>query len=251
MPFLKLNKINCFKALSLSTLAAISVLSAGCENEDERQVFAAQDCLDNARDADQADVCVAKVESLTSPESYLIRCSAHFIAQGFTGSRAADAFQGLKNNTGSGTDPMAVAMAYLVFAKDLPSHTADLALSDCKASGVNSMVQLATMSKLATFVADPSGSGISGGLFDPSSSNFDVSQISTAISNLVSENDATKNETIGNLATTANQTYCAEGSPQKNTEICTNLEASIAAGNGDAATIGRSLLEQLQTNSGQ
>src|SRR5690606_37701218 len=111
-----------FRMHSLVMILAATFLGAcSMENEDDRKIAAAMACIDGAKNEVDADLCLQKIEGLTSKQSYLIRCSANMIAQGFTGSRLASAFQELKDNEGNKTASM---MSYLVFAKDLPNHTA-------------------------------------------------------------------------------------------------------------------------------
>ena len=232
---------------SLKTLLLIPALLVltSCETPEDRQLATAQDCIDAAKTGSDADVCYAAVEGNESEKAYLIRCSASYIAQGFTGKRFANAFQRLKDNPSSGQDPMATVMAYLVFTKTSTLHSVDNTLENCKRSGVRSMVRLATMSKLATFVADsgPSGIPLNADPLDPS---FDPNQITNAISNLANGGTDAQQTEIGNIAVQAAEVYCNAGSSFETNEICKNLKDAIAGANGDAKAIGLALLMQLQ-----
>ncbi len=216
---------------------------AACEQQEDLRIAAAQECIDTARTATDADRCYASVAGIESEKAYLIRCSSHYIAQGFTGARFANAFQRLKDGATSGQDPMATAMAYMVFADSSTTHSADNAVTDCTRSGVRSMNRLATMTKLATFI---SSSGL-GSIPDPASPSFNPAQISTAVTNLVNSNSPTSNASVGALAQQANTAYCNEGSSFKNGEVCKNIQNALTAGGADAAAIGRALLQQLQS----
>lgn len=245
------NRSETIKLLSFSAIASLLVLTTGCEKEEDRKVFAAQECLDSARTESDADRCISLVDGMVSEKAYLIRCSAHFIAQGFTGQRAATAFQALKDNSASGADPMQVAMAYMVFSKNTGQHSADNAITNCQASGVTSMVRLATLAKLATVTAQlASGLGTGQDLptsFDPSNGSFDPSAIASAISTIAASNDTTTNAVIGNLAITAQQSFCGTDSSFTSTEICANLNSAVTSG-ATAESIGDTLLNLLQTN---
>lgn len=235
-----------FRFISLLFLSLLSIAAiTGCELPEDKQIYAGQECIDAATTAADADRCYNLVSGLTSEKAYLIRCSSHYVAQGFTGQRFASAFQRLKDGSSSGQDPMATAMAYMVFSVSSTLHTADTAVSDCNLSGVRSMKRLATMTKLATFVAQQ---GL-GSIPDPNAGGFNPSQISTAITNLVNSNDPTANATIGALAQQANEQYCNAGSSFSGNEVCTNIQNAINNGGGNTATIGAQLLVQLQTNS--
>lgn len=223
----------------------VTLILTSCETPDDRQIATAQDCIDSARTAADADRCYASVEGLESEKAYLVRCSASYIAQGFTGERFANAFQKLKDNSSSGQDPMATTMAYLIFTKDTAPHTIDNTVDNCAKSGVRSMVRLVTMSKLATFVAKAGLGSIPAGA-DPMDPSFDPAQISTAISNLANSNDPQSKETVGTIAVQAQDAYCNPGSSFETSEICTKLNSAIAGNPGDMAAIGQALLGLLQ-----
>lgn len=106
------------------------------------------------------------------------------------------------------------------------------------------MIRLATMSKLATFIASSGLGGIPANA-DPTDPAFDPTQISQAISNLANSGSPADQASVGAIAIQANAAYCNEGSSFESNEICTNLRDAIAGG-GDATAIGAALLAQLQ-----
>ncbi|MDX9730746.1 MAG: hypothetical protein RBT63_03155 [Bdellovibrionales bacterium] len=225
----------------LLVLPLLLILTA-CETEEDRQISGAQDCIDAAKDEADADRCFAMVNGNNSEKAYLIRCSASYIAQGFTGNRFADAFQKLKDGDSTGQDPMATAMAYLVFAKNLPKHTAETTLENCKKSGVRSLVRLATMSSLSTYIAQTVG----GPIPDPMDPNFDPSQYQAAIDTLANAGTEEQQKTVGGIAIQAHEAYCNEGSSFESNEICQHLNSALATGGGDRAAIGQQLLALLK-----
>lgn len=229
--------------LTLLVAPALFLLTS-CETPEDQQIASAQNCIDAAKTSDDADRCYAIVNGLETEKAYLVRCSASYIAQGFTGARFAAAFQRLKDNPSSGQDPMATVMAYLIFTKASTLHSVDNTLTNCTRSGVRSMVRLATMSKLATFVASSGLGGITAGA-DPLSSSFNPSTISTAITNLAGSGSAADQASVGTIAIQASDAYCNAGSSFENNEICTNLKNAIAGG-GTTQSIGQALLAQLQ-----
>jgi hypothetical protein len=232
------------KNWKLLLMAPALLTLTSCETPEDQQLAAAQQCIDGARTSSDADLCYAAVDGLESEKAYLVRCSAAYIAQGFTGARFASAFQRLKDNPSSGQDPMATVMAYLIFSKPSSVYTAEKTLENCTKSGVRAMVRLATMTKLATFIAQSGVGGITANL-DPTSATFDPAAISTAITNLANSGSPADQATVGNIAIQANTAYCNEGSSFENNEICKNLQQAIATGN-DATAIGQALLAQLQ-----
>lgn len=224
-------------------IASAALFLVSCETGEDRQLASAQECIDAASTEAHADLCYNAVAGIESEKAYLIRCSANYIAQGFTGTRFASAFQRLKDNPTSGQDPMATVMAYMVFSKASTLHSANNTFENCTRSGVRSMVRLATMTKLATFIAQTGLGGIPANA-DPLNASFDPAQISAAIANLAGGSPADQ-ASVGTIAIQANEAYCNEGSSFESNEICTNLKAAIAGG-GDATAIGLALLTQLQ-----
>lgn len=231
------------KSWKMILLAPAMMTLTSCETPEDQQLAGAQQCIDAARTSSDADVCYAAVAGLESEKAYLVRCSAGYIAQGFTGARFASAFQRLKDNPSSGQDPMATVMAYLIFSKTT-TYSIDTTVSDCTKSNVRAMIRLATMSKLATFVVQSGLGGIAANL-DPTSPTFDPTAISTAITNLANSGSPADQATVGNIAIQASTAYCNAGSSFENSEICKNLKQSIGSGS-DATVIGQALLAQLQ-----
>ncbi len=233
------------KHFLFAVLAAAGLAACTTENEEDRKIAAGMACIDAAKNESDADICLQKVEGLTSKQSYLIRCSANMIAQGFTGSRVAKAFQELKDNNGNKTTAM---MAYLVFAKDLPNHTADKTLENCSLSGVNSVKGLAAMIKTATLTAQIVSVGDSiDEAFDPSNpDSFDPDKLKEALDDLDLNDIEDHAEDFGNLAIIAHESYCYEGSSMKDQDVCTKLAEAIQDGGGIAEEIGKKLIDLLK-----
>lgn len=221
-------------------------LLSSCETPEDRQIASGQDCIDYARTSADADRCYELVSGLESEKAYLIRCSANYIAQGFTGERMANAFQRLKDGDSGGQSPMATAMAYLVFSNTSAVHSVDSAVQNCTKSGVRSMQRLVTMSKLATFVTQTGLGGTVPANANPLDPSFDPSTIQTAINNLAGSGTAQDKENVGNIAVQMNDAYCNAGSSFSGNEICLKLGDAISTGNGNAETIGSQLLALLQ-----
>lgn len=224
------------------------VFSVGCsmEKDEDRTIASALACLDSATTSTQSDLCQAKVNGMTSQQSYLIRCSANLIAQGVTGSRLASAFSQLNRPPTTGTQSSQM-LSFLVFAKNLPLNTADLTYTNCTLSGVKSVSGLASMIQAATTVASVSGS-LEGGTLDPASPSFDRNQLTTIANTLKNDNSAgatTKKSTIGQVALTMQSSLCGTGSSLSNQDVCTRINSAITTGNGNTAQIGQALLNLL------
>jgi hypothetical protein len=226
-------------------LAGFSVM-AGCETSEDRQLASAQACLDRARSAADANVCMTMVQGLESDYAYLIRCSANFVAQGFNGDRVTEAFQSLANDTGAGTDPMATMLSAIVFDDNLTAHSASATFNNCSRSGVTSMVRLATVASMATLFGEVSGQLAV--LIDPNSTpQQKETAIQAAITSMISAPSATQEE-LGNLVISAGESFCNSGSAYSGTEICSNLTQAIQVGGNNPEAIGEQLAQLLQTN---
>ena len=219
-------------------LAIGTLFMVGCESEDAKKISNAQNCLDHATSSTVSE-CTDIVSGMTSKESYHIRCSAHYISQGFTGARFASAFEQLKSS-GSSVDPMTTAMAFMAFNSQTE---ADTTLSDCTASGVQSLLRMSTLTSLATVVASASANNL---LPSVGTTGLTATQMQTAIQNLINTPSASTNQTIGTIAISAQAAYCNTGSSFATNEVCTNLNAAVNSG-ASAATIGAALLTQLNT----
>jgi hypothetical protein len=230
----------------IAIAAFTCLILSSCETSEDRQLASAQDCIDSARTASDADRCYGLVAGNESEKAYLVRCSANYIAQGFTGERMASAFQRLKDGGAGGQDPMATAMAYLVFSNSSSVHSVDKAMDNCTRSGVRSLQRLATMSKLATFITKTGLGGTIPATANPLDPAFNPATIQNAITNLVGSGTAADKENVGNIAIQLNQAYCNVGSSFSGNEICLKLGDAITAGGGNAQTIGNQLLNLLQ-----
>ncbi len=222
--------------IALLILATGTLFMMGCESEDAKKISNAQNCLDHATSSTVSE-CTDIVSGMTSKESYHIRCSAHYISQGFTGARFASAFEQLKSS-GSSVDPMTTAMAFMAFNSQTE---ADTTLSDCTASGVQSLLRMSTLTSLATVVASASSL-----LSSVGTTGLTATQMQTAVQSLISSPNASTNQTIGTIAISAQAAYCNTGSSFATNEVCTNLNAAVSSG-ASAATIGAALLTQLNT----
>ncbi len=218
-------------ALSLILTAAFAGLSS-CEDSDQKAISNAQACLDKANSKTTADACIAQLGTLRSAEAYSIICSAHFIAQGFTTIRFVGAYNAL-SASGTGTNPMAAALALMSFDATGGADGSTQTLTDCKASNVQSLIQLSVLAQMATLI----GSTIPGG--EPAT-GYTPAQIATAIATYSGDPTA-----LGNTAITAGQVYCATGSSYTTSSVCKTLSTAIGSSTSPAA-IGTALLAQLQ-----
>lgn len=211
----------------LAALIAVPLLSA-CETEEDRVMADAQSCLNKATPVN-VDSCVAKLNGITNQQSYVIRCTAHFIAQGITASTLAAAFQNIKGSTTAGVPSTTYAIAYLIFDDTITGHTAAQAMNECEISGATSLTNLIRLSSLAnTFT----GGAVANG---------DYSGLASAIA-MYAGGDYTS---IGQQAIDIKEAYCDNGGNFSGTDICNKMNQAYNMGGGTPATIGAFIQQYL------
>ncbi len=227
--------------LSLAFLIVTAAFFSSCENTDQTSVSQAQACLDQATTSATAKSCVAILGSLQTSDAYLIRCSAHFISQGFTTPRFVLAYNAL-TATKSGTNATATSMSFLSFNATSGSDGSLATLGDCQKSNVQSLNRLAVLAHLATTIAEVAKTLTPGLVYDPNA-GFPASAITNAINNFNAGGGDPA--TLGTTAIAASSAYCADGSSFQTSSVCTTLTGAITPG-ASAATIGAALLAQLK-----
>jgi hypothetical protein len=232
------------KTLTMALLATLPFMVTSCDQGGDADTIAsAQSCLDSAQTPTDAQTCRAMVNGLTSSDASMIRCSADFLSQGFTGTRIASAFQAMKNNT-SGADPAISVMSYLVFTAASPTTT--LTVTDCGASGSLALVSLANAASLSTTIASVAAGGLSG--FDPTtvSPATLITNIESGISTLSSSPAALAS--AGQAVLSMQSTLCASGSSVQNQAICTYVNTAIGnAASSSPSDVATALIAVLQT----
>ena len=239
-----------FSVAFSGTLIAAPLLLTGCESGEDRSMASAQSCLDSANNEAAANVCVAKVAGLTTPASYLIRCSAHFIAQGFTGDRIASAYQRMTDSSSSGTDPVTNIMAYLVFTNTSALHTIDLTVSDCTQAEVESMQRLSLVAQLATSTATLTASltGLDLTHFDPTNPAV-VTSIESAITQATNLTAPQKAQ-LGQVALNLNSSFCGAGSSMSSNDVCVYMNSAISGTDGTPAAVADAFFALLKQKNG-
>ncbi len=205
----------------------------GCETDEDNTIAKGQKCLDSAT-ASSASDCLAMMGGLESAESYSIRCAARFIMNGLTTARVADAVESLKTTT-AGQDPAGIMMGMFAFQT---TAAADLAYADCNRSGSASFIYIGQVARMGTIITsvDPAiAAAIAAGTPIP------PADIDAAIAATIG--DAAKEASLGATAVALAATQCSD--PTKNVEVCTQINAAIAANPGNNQAIGAALLTAL------
>ncbi|MGZ3774582.1 MAG: hypothetical protein ACXVCY_02015 [Pseudobdellovibrionaceae bacterium] len=234
----------CKKTVAIIALSFTAMLT-GCAKQSEKDTLAeAQFCLDKATNASTADVCMTKIQGLTSKQAYSLRCAAGFIASGITQpANISAALNSMKQNAST-----ASVLGMLAFSSQT---LANQTFSDCTASGESGLQLVAAMAKTATVISNlATGSGSI------------ETQMQTAITNIVTnlqsgdptlQAQAIASATnIGGTIQTVYQTTCS-GTVVVNQEMCNSINSAISSSpvpidvnNSSTSQIGSALLSYWQ-----
>lgn len=243
-------------------IAAISVavLSAtSCEDKDRAQLLKAQKCLDeinmdpNAAEnaaaisaiKNSAQACAALVAGASGQQAAIVRCGAQSLAAGLTLNRIIIAYSKVAQ---SGTQNEAAYMLGLAVNTGANatenSSIANALFNACEETEIDSMIQLASFSRMGTILASANT-----GTCDPTSppdtyaACLQNGSNATSMINACATTPAScDQEAIGETALVLSETYCNGENAQ--TEACNEISQAVAAG-GDASTIGAALLNLL------
>lgn len=237
---------------SLALIAALALITTGCEQESDRTLAQAQACLDQATTAAAANACAQKVAGIESKPAYLIRCSANFISQGFTGDRIAKAYERLTDGGSGVNDPTLNLMAYLIFQDD-SLNSVENTVKNCLRSGSTSMERLARIADLATSSAKFGNLDFSN--FDPAEDPATlIPKLQDALDDaatIIQSAPAADVEKFGNLALSTAQSLCVDGSSFSTNDVCSTMNSVIAAaprnsdGSVDVSQLAVDLLARL------
>lgn len=228
------------------TLAAFLM---GCEAEQtEKDMLAeAQFCLDKATAAN-ASACMSKIQGLTSPQAYALRCAEGFITAGVTSPQnLADAMTSI-TTPGQATTAMLSALSFG------DTSAANTTFNNCSLSNQSGLALIGTMAKSATILTNATSVLASCG-----TGGCDAAELASGITNLlnaVSSNDTSATETVVEIVSSVETVYTTtcSGAASANTEICGQFDAAASAAGVDITNmtseqkllLGQELLTQWQ-----
>lgn len=236
------------KKVATMILGLSAALLTGCEAEQtEKDMIAeAQFCLDEARDAASANACMSKINGITSPNAYTLRCAAGFISSGITS--AANLSSALTAiSDGGGPTDMLTALNFGDVS--LVNNTAEY----CNQSGQKGLALIGAMAKSATALSNAAellNLGSCGGDL----SGCDTAAIESAINDIIADPNSPAAveaiEAIGSSIQTVYSVTCG-GTNNANTDICGDINQAAATAGIDMSTadinaIGQALLAQWQ-----
>lgn len=209
--------------LLLATLTLAVFGLTACEKESEMDTIKdAQMCLNKAAPAD-AQACVSKIASNTSPQANQLKCAAYFIQENLgspTGLIEAIDASNTDNSCASCSGSMAI-ISQLKFSSTGNAVTdaanADAAFNVCSASGVGIYTQLASMVNIATITGAALGA------------NATAQDYATAIAALPPSGV----EAIGSIVLQTYSSSCESGTPANGDaselqKYCSELSGAVA-----------------------
>ncbi len=210
-------------------LLAVSSVFIGCEEKEDDQIYSAQICLNTAT-AGTVDSCLAKISGVSSARAFVLRCSAEFIRANITTSTIVTAIENIEDNgAGNTVDPTIEFYDQFSFTS---TASADVAVTNCTASGSEGLKLLALSAKTATVIK-----------YDVLGGTLDAVTIAALDPSTA---DAADLQAIGESVLLMSPIACGTGGSLADTEVCDNINAAILSSGGDAQAIGEAYLNQLK-----
>lgn len=236
----------------LISLTLITVLSGCSDQQSEKDMIAeAQFCLDKSTAA-TANSCLGKIQGLTTPQSYALRCAAGFIAEGITSpENLSSAMSAISNGAG--------ATSLLSVISFDSQTTANQVFDNCNKSQQNGFALMGAMAKSAT-VLSAAASNL--GSCSTSCSAQQISDTITAITDGLAGNGtmtpAEAEQNIVNIVTAISTVYdtTCSTTASVNSDICGQINsAATQAGVPDISNmtsqeqieLGKKLLAEWQS----
>jgi phosphohistidine swiveling domain-containing protein len=219
--------------IRLSFLIVVCSLCFACEDKNDDKIYSAQMCLNTATDA-TVDACLAKINGITTPRSYVIRCAADFIRARIDTPTIVEAIKNIDDNSSNNTaDPTVDFFENFNFGT-MPGDevAAAQAVTNCTASGSENLQILALTAQTATTIRI-----LAAGPIQPW---LDANNYLTLTDNEVEE--------IGTSILQMQPIACGEAGTFEGTEVCDNLSAAITSGGSDPVAIARQFLVLLGSN---
>jgi hypothetical protein len=213
---------------TLILISATIFFLTSCEDKNDDKIYNAQRCLDTATPA-TVDTCVDKVAGISSTQAYVIRCSADFLRANITESTIVSALEQLDSNNDPTKNATVTLFKFFTFTS---TNAADLAVSNCLATGSSTLHDLALSAQAATLV-----NLLSGG-----------ADLETWVTGLtpgaIAALDADQLIALGETVLTLQPSVCGPNGQFEGTKVCTDLNNAI--GDQDPTAVAKELLAQLQ-----
>lgn len=242
--------MNFRKCLLFSVMFAL-LTSCSKKSDDLDVVIEAQECLDQfTQNGGDLSVCEKKVEGLTSPAAFSIRCSIGYLREGLTTTALISAFSNLENasaaNVRSFLDLISFDNAGPGSAQvRLNTDAASSSFSVCSSSEAKGATIIAAYSYITNLLYQYSCDNVGSA---PASCNADATiDLGSALAAIGLGvpiwvvNDPTTE--IGNIVIAAQQVSCESG--EANESLCDFFNRAVAGGTSDANAVGEAFVDAL------
>lgn len=249
---------------TLLLLSFILFLGLSCSQKDSDKIGEAQICLDSAKTAAQANSCLSIVSGMSSSAANGVRCSAYFIAEGFTDPQTfVNAFSAI--DSGGSSSNINTLMGLITF-KSATTQAGDYTNAQttfnyCVASGGKGATMISAFSFMpiallkhfnSKGVANCAKTGGSGGTYTFSTCMTSVASDSTFLTAVAGGSSTTNayfsglSDILGNVVIATYSVSCSVGTAT-NATLCSTLSTAITNGGGvgNPSGVGKSFIGTL------
>jgi hypothetical protein len=219
------------KALLLPLTFGLITACSGKETDADK-IADAQSCLDTAT-ASTAEACLAKIEGMESPASYLIRCVAKFAKEGYTTPSKISAALAAQTGGSTGSTNMMAALTFTTEATTTLNKTSSQqTYGYCVKSGSEGLIFLSGLVQTATTVgalAADLGGILAGGI-----ENMTGDELKTAMDSLKSNPEA--QAAVGSAVVGMYESSCTGSNNNANGDFCAQFGSVVASAGGVSNT---------------
>ena len=228
--------------LHIGFLILVTLFITSCQsaNPEETAIISAQTCLDRlTKDkASEAMSCISSLDSISTPQASMMKCSAVFIKQGFSDpDKLTQIAEQMKNSGSNSSSSTFVVIGLLSFTGTSRSDEAAYALDHCSKSGSKGMTLLASLTNIAT----------SAGEFVDVVNACSGSDTSACADTVRDGVCSSSNSSLGQMAITTYQTSCG-GVDLANPMCLVYKEATLNGTDNDPESVGNRLKSHLNEN---
>lgn len=216
---------------TLTFALVLGVFLNACENKEESNLFLAKNCVNKASKT-TVNNCLKFISGQTSKSSYVVRCSAAFISQGIDDDAIIEAMRNIKGDKSG--DPTAPTIAALAMSSPAAATTA---VKNCSATESDSLTALANFANLSTAMIPLLG------IAPP----YTATAVEAAIDAYNNGGTVEDKEDLGNAVLNGQDSLCDKKTGMfKDSPVCKDIDAAVAANPGNAAAIADALIGKLK-----
>ena len=217
----------------------------GCEDEEQANLFNAQYCLDRAT-ATNALSCVSNIEGQTDERASVLKCGARFLSRGIDTDTIVAAIEVISDE-GNNANATSTAIANLAIPNSAANPTSyDVAFAQeiatvCAQTQSDGLIALSSFALISTSTNALLSTLVPGSCTVP----YTAQCVTQGLDSF--DPNTADSSTIGQTAIQNQEALCGENGTFKGEDICTDIDAAIAAG-GDADAVGDALLNGIKND---